>query len=186
MVIAQKYTRVAVWLHWTVACLIIGAVLLGWGAAWVPDANVRQVIDTHKSVGLTVLGLAVLRLLWRLGHPPPPMPAQFSPAERKGAHWAHWTLYALMFALPISGYLHDSAFKLAAQHPLKLFWLVPVPRIWAISHMEPAAKEHFHSVLFAAHVWLGYGLYALFLLHVAGALKHQFIDREPELQRMSL
>ena len=67
---------------------------------------------------------------------------------------------------------------------MKLFWLVPWPRIAPIANMAPAAKEHFHDVFFAVHKWLAYVLYALFALHVGGALKHQWLDRQPELQRM--
>jgi cytochrome b561 len=184
MTLPSRYTGVAMTLHWVVAVLMIGNVALGWLANVAPDAAVRPMIDTHKSIGITVLGLAILRLLWRLTHTPPPMPASYSRAERFAAHAVHWGLYALIFALPISGWLHDSAFKLAAAHPLKLFWLVPIPRLGAISNMALGPKEQFHSWMFGLHVWLGYLLYALFALHVAGALKHQWLDREAELQRM--
>lgn len=184
MALPARYTRMAIALHWTIAALMIAAVALGWLANLATGAVVRPMIDTHKSIGLTVLGLAILRLLWRLTHKPPPMPTSYGPIERRGAHAAHWALYALIFLLPISGYLHDSAFKLAAAHPLQLFWLIPVPRLAAISDMAPAAKEQFHARMFAIHVWLGYVLYGLFALHVAGALKHQFMDHEAELQRM--
>jgi cytochrome b561 len=175
---------VAITLHWIVAVLMIAAVTIGLLAIVAPDPAVRPLIDTHKSIGITVFGLALLRLLWRLGHPPPPMPATYPRLERLGAHAAHWGLYALIFALPLSGWLHDSAFKQAAEHPLKLFWLVPFPRLPGILSMPQPAREHFHAQMFAVHVWLGYALYALFALHLAGALKHQFIDKEPELQRM--
>ena len=184
MTLPAKYSSFAIMLHWIVAVLMIGNVALGWIAGVATGPAVRPMIDAHKSIGLTVLGLAVLRLLWRLSHAPPPMPAGYSRLERMSAHAVHWLLYAMIFALPLSGWMHDSAFKDAAAHPLKLFWLVPFPRIGAIAGMAPAAKEQFHSQMFAAHVWLGYALYALFALHVAGALKHQFWDKERELQRM--
>ena len=179
-----RYTGVAIALHWVVAVLMIANVALGWLAPLAPDSAVRPLIDTHKSIGITVMGLALLRLLWRLGHPPPPMPDRYGRLERIGAHAAHWALYLMIFALPISGWMHDSAWKNANGKPLTLFWLIPFPRIGPIMQMPAAAREQFHSQMFAVHVWLGYGLYALFALHVAGALKHQFMDREPELQRM--
>ncbi len=182
----SRYTRPAIILHWLIAGLIITAVALGWLANFLPGPAVRPTIDAHKSVGIIVFGLVVLRLLWRFGHKPPAMPARYSRAEIRAAHIAHWVLYALMLLLPITGYLHDSAFKLAAEHPLRLFWLVPFPRLPIIAHMAPAAKQVFHDRLFALHVWLGYVLYAVFALHVAGALKHQILDHEAELQRMSL
>ena len=78
----------------------------------------RPLIDMHKSIGLTLLGLVALRILWRLGHKPPPMPARYPAYERKGAHLAHLLLYAVILLLPLTGYIHDSAWKLAASHPI--------------------------------------------------------------------
>jgi cytochrome b561 len=80
--------------------------------------------------------------------------------------------------------MHDSAWKAAPTHPLVLYGLVPFPRIGVIEALPAAQKEQFHSVMFDVHVWLAYVLYALFALHVLGALKHQFFDGEPELERM--
>ena len=90
----------------------------------------------------------------------------------------------LILLLPISGWLHDSAFKDAAAHPLRLFWIIPWFRIATIQDLPPAAKESLHGELFALHLWSTYALGALVALHIAGALKHQFLDRHPELQRM--
>ena len=181
---AVRYTGIAMVLHWVVAVLIVANVALGLCADYLPDSAIRSVIDLHKSIGITVLGLVILRILWRFAHRPPAMPATYSPLERFAAHAAHGVLYLLILALPISGWMHDSAWKSAPTHPMSLFWLVPWPRIGWIEAMEPAQKEHFHSVLFAVHAYAAYALYALLALHVLGALKHQFWDREPELQRM--
>ncbi len=180
----QQYTRVAAILHWLVALLIIVNVVLGLAADSFPDGLIRPVIDLHKSIGLTVLGLVLLRILWRLSHPPPPLPASYPPLERIGAHAAHAVLYLLILLLPISGWLHDSAFKDAAAHPLRLFWVIPWFRIGAVQDLDPATKEQMHSLFGQLHTSFAYVLIAFFVLHVAGALKHQFLDREPELQRM--
>jgi cytochrome b561 len=182
----RRYTRVAALLHWFIAALIGVNVALGFTADWFPDDWVRPVIDLHKSFGLTVLGLVLLRILWRLSHPPPPLPASYPRLERAGAHLAHAALYVLILLLPISGWLHDSAFKDAAAHPLRIFWVIPWFRIGAIADLDPATKEEVHEAFFALHVWAGYALYALVTLHILGALKHQFIDREPEFARMRL
>ena len=184
MEVANRYTRTAMLLHWLVAALIIGNLLLVWTIGLFPDDLVRPVVNTHKAIGLTVLGLALLRVLWRLSHRPPALPRSYPLVERAGAHLAHLLLYGLILGLPISGYIHDSAFKDAAAHPLTLFGLVPFPRIAPIMALDPATKVRVHAFWFAVHGWLAYGLYALLALHVAGALKHQFLDREPELQRM--
>lgn len=178
-----RYTRVAAWLHWAVAVLIVGNVVMAWIAEALPEDWIRPTIDLHKSVGLTVLGLVLLRILWRWAHPPPPLPAEYGRWERLGAHVAHYALYGLILALPISGWLHDSAFKDAAAHPLRLFWAIPWFRISAISNLEPAAKEVVHSQLYALHAASAYALYGLLALHILGALKHQW-DGHAELLRM--
>jgi cytochrome b561 len=181
-----RYTRTAVVLHWLLAALIVLNLALALSVDRLGDAWVRPVIDTHKSIGITVLGLALLRLLWRVAHAPPPLPQHYSRWEIRAAQVAHDVLYAFMIVMPLSGWMHDSAWKDAASHPMRLFGVVPWERLGFISGMEPAAKEALHTLLGTIHATLGYTLLALLLLHIAGALKHQWLDREPELQRMSL
>ncbi len=180
----QKYTRTAMALHWLIALGMIINIILVWLVDSVPDGAVRPMIDTHKSIGITVLGLGVLRLLWRLAHRPPPLPAHYPRWERHAAHAVHIMLYALIFALPISGWLHDSAWKAAAENPMALFGLVPWPRIGFIMALDPDTRETLHGLFGQIHSVFGYALYGLFALHVAGALKHEFWDKEPELRRM--
>jgi cytochrome b561 len=184
MAFIQRYTRTAVVLHWLIALLITVNVILALTADYLPDDWVRPVINTHKSIGITVLGLALMRILWRLTHRPPPLPRGYPGWERIGAHVAHAALYVLIFTLPLSGWLHDSAWKDAATHPMSLFGIVPWPRIGWVMDAPPVLKEQLHDRFGALHTWAGYVLYGLFALHVLGALKHQWIDREPELQRM--
>ena len=181
-----RYTRTAVALHWLIATLMIVNVVFGLVADSLPDDWIRPTIDAHKSTGITVLGLLLLRILWRASHPPPPLPAHYPRWEQWSAHAAHGLLYALMLALPLSGWLHDSAWKDAATHPMTLYGLVPWPRLGFITAIEPATKEQLHTLFGLFHTVFGYVLYAAFALHVGGALKHQFIDKDPELQRMSL
>ncbi len=181
----DRYTRTAVVLHWLIAALIVVNVALGLSADHLPDAWVRPVIDTHKSTGITVLGLVILRLLWRAAHRPPPLPASYARWERAAAHAAHLALYVLMLLLPLSGWLHDSAWKDAVTHPMSLYGLVPWPRIGVIERIEPVTKESLHDLFGAIHTTFGYLLYAVLALHIGGALKHQWLDREPELQRMT-
>ena len=180
----SRYTRTAMALHWIIAFLIAVNIALIWSASLLPDNAVRPVIDTHKSTGITVLGLVILRLLWRRANRPPPLPRAYPLWEKRLAHAAHFTLYVLMLALPLSGWLHDSAWKAAAQFPMQIFYLVPWPRIGLISNLDPQTKETLHGVFGFIHVWLSYALYAMFFLHIAGALKHQWIDKDAELQRM--
>ncbi len=182
----RRYTRVAAVLHWVIAVFIVANVIIALAADSLPDDWIRPAIDLHKSVGLTVLGLVAMRILWRLSHPAPPLPASYPRIERAGAHVAHALLYLLILALPITGWMHDSAFKDAAAHPLKIFWLIPWFRIGAIATLDPATKERLHDQFYALHTWSAYAIYVLVALHVLGALKHQFLDGEAELQRMRI
>jgi cytochrome b561 len=179
-----RYTRTAMVLHWLIALLIICNVAMGLSADHLPDDWVRPVVDTHKSVGITVLGLALLRILWRFSHKPPPLPRSFPKWEHVAAHIAHFLLYLLMIALPLSGWMHDSAWKDAATHPMHLFGLVPFPRIGLIMNLDAPLKETLHDRFGALHTWLGYALYALLAMHIGGALKHQWIDRKSVITRM--
>ena len=183
---SSRYGSVAIALHWIVAALMVVNVALGLYGTVVPDAWARAVIDTHKSIGVTVLGLAILRLLWRLAHPAPPLPAAYPRWERIAAHVVHGLLYLLILVLPITGWMHDSAWKDAASHPMSLFGLLPWPRIGWIMQVEPASKERLHDLFYGWHATLAYALYVLLGLHLVAALKHQFMDRQPELQRMGL
>jgi cytochrome b561 len=180
----SRYTRTAITLHWLIALLMIGNVALALSADSLPDDWVRPVINTHKSIGITVLGLALMRILWRVSHKPPPLPREFPSWEKVAAHLAHFLLYVLMIGLPLSGWLHDSAWKDAATHPMRLFDLFPWPRIGYVMNLDPALKETLHDRFGALHTWLGYALYALLAMHIGGALKHQWIDRKSVLKRM--
>src|SRR5580693_136195 len=119
--LASRYTGTAITLHWLIALLMIGNVVLGLTAESWPDDWVRPVVDTHKSIGITVLGLALMRILWRAAHAPPPLPGTYARWERLSAKAAHIVLYGLIFCLPLSGWIHDSAWKDAATHPMRLF-----------------------------------------------------------------
>jgi cytochrome b561 len=181
---STRYTYTAIILHWIVAIFMIANVGLILSVDLWPEDFIRPVIDTHKSIGITVLGLGLMRLLWRASHRPPALPESFPEWERKSAHWAHWGLYALILMLPISGWMHDSAWKDAAKFPMTLYGAIPWPRIGLIMDVEPAAKERLHDLFGLIHTSFGYALYVLVALHIAGALKHQFVDRHAELQRM--
>jgi len=182
-----RYTKVAVVLHWLVALLMMGNVALVLVVDLIPEERIRLVIDTHKSIGITVLGLALMRILWRIGHRPPAWPdGALTPTESRVSHIVHGLLYLLMLGLPLSGWMHDSAWKAAAEHPMHIFGLIEWPRIGWIMNQAPDFKEHLHDLFGEAHEALGWGLYILVGLHIAGALKHQLIDKQPTLARMSL
>jgi cytochrome b561 len=181
-----KYTRTAMILHWVIALLIVTNVGLALSWPHVADESVRPLIDNHKSIGITVFGLAILRLLWRFGHTPPPFPVHYAGWERWSAHAVHYGLYLVMFAMPLSGWIMDSAWKDAATHPMYFWHSFEWPRIGFIMALPPETKLRIHDFFGAMHGLVAYLLYLLLFLHVAGALKHQFIDKEAELQRMGV
>ena len=104
--------------------------------------------------------------------------------ERAAAHTVHILLYVVMFGMPLSGWIMDSAWKDAATHPMHWFGVVEWPRIGWISALDPVVKERWHDRFGWVHDRLAWVLYAAVALHVAGALKHQWVDRRAELQRM--
>ncbi len=179
-----RYTNTAIAFHWLIAFGIIANVALVWIWPLVADENVRPLIDTHKSIGITVLGLAIMRLLWRLTHQPPALPTGYAKWEVTTSHITHWALYAIIFAMPLTGWIMDSAYEKAATTPMYWFGLFEWPRIGFILNLDPATKKAVHDAFGEAHDIIGKILYALFALHVAGALKHQYLDRQRELQRM--
>ena len=184
MIDNKRYTQTAAILHWLVAVLIIVNVGLIWTVDYLPEAWGRPVIDTHKSIGITVLGLGLLRILWRAAHAPPPLPDTYAGWEQFGAKAAHIVLYGLIFCMPLSGWMHDSAWKDAATHPMRLFGTLPWPRIGTIAALPADTKETMHIVFGKIHTALAYVLYGLLALHIGGALKHQLFDKERELQRI--
>uniref|UniRef100_UPI0035CBD0E9 cytochrome b n=1 Tax=uncultured Sphingomonas sp. TaxID=158754 RepID=UPI0035CBD0E9 len=180
----RRYSKVAMVLHWVVALLILTNVALAWTWPNLADAQVRPAIDLHKSIGITILGLAVLRILWRFGHRPPPLPRGYAKWEVGASHVVHWGLYAILFAMPLTGWIMDSAYKDAASHPMFLYGLFQWPRLGFIMALDPGTKKAVHDGFGAAHEIIAYAVYALVGLHVAGALKHQWLDGTKELQRM--
>ncbi|WPB57090.1 cytochrome b [Xylophilus sp. GOD-11R] len=181
---ASHYSHPAIVLHWLVAVAMVANVALILSVEHIPEDWIRPAIDTHKSLGITVLGLALLRLLWRIGHRPPPLPSAYPRWETVSAHAVHGLLYVVIFWMPLSGWLHDSAWSEAATHPMQLFGTIGWPRIGLIENLPPSTKEPLHDLFGALHRWGGYVLYGLVFLHIAGALKHQFFDREAVLRRM--
>ena len=179
-----RYTLPAIIAHWLIAVLMIGNLALGLLAEKLPEEDIRLAIDTHKSIGITVLGLVLLRISWRLSHRPPPFSEGMAWWERGLAHAAHFGLYMFMLWMPLTGWLHDSAWKAAPEIPMRLFGLFEWPRVGFILSMPDEPKESLHALFGAMHEIGGYALIALLLVHIAGALKHQFIDHEPEFHRM--
>ena len=170
---ALRYGYVAQTLHWTVVGLLIVQVTLGKIADGLPlGLEKLALLARHKSFGITILGLAIIRLAWRLFDRPPPLPPM-PRWQHVAAHLNHWALYVLLFAMPLTGWMMSSA----SNYPVSWFGLVQLPDLVA---PDRSLKEQFEDV----HELLANVLITLALLHIAAALKHQFIDRDGLLFRM--
>ena len=180
----DHYSTVAVILHWLIAGLIIWNVLIGWSADELRGMEKLAKLQPHKTIGITILILSVARLIWRLTHRPPVLNPHMKPWERSLAHFVHWSLYFVMIALPLSGWAMVSASKLVTIYPIML-GPIEWPAMSFLTNLPPDQMGEVHEVLEEAHHLLAKVIvYVLVPLHILGALKHQFIDRQDELHRM--
>ncbi len=173
---SERYTRTAMVLHWLIAFAVIGQFTWGWLMQEIPKQPPGLRADAfnfHKSIGITILALMALRLLWRWRHPAPALPAMPRWQVRL-AHFTHALLYVTLFVLPLAGYL-GSVFS---GYPVKLFGLT----LPAWGRNDPYLKELFSAIVYVTS-WV---LAGAVMLHVAGALKHAFVDRDGLLSRMGL
>jgi cytochrome b561 len=170
---SSRYTPVAIAMHWLLAVLIVATFLFGlFMTSLEPSPAKLRYYNWHKWAGATILALSALRLLWRLGHRPPrdlAMPRW----QRRTAHATHWALYALFFAVPLVGWAYSSA----AGYPVVVYGVLPLPDFVSPDKALAAAIKPWHGRL-------AYTLAALVVLHVAGAAKHHYIDRDDLLSRM--
>lgn len=168
------YTVTAMALHWLMALGILGTFALGVYMHELPlSPGKLQLYSWHKWAGVSLFLLGLLRLAWRLGHPAPPLPAAMAAPLRRAGGAAHGLLYALMFAIPLSGWLMSSA----KGFQTVWFGLLPLPDV------VPKDKG-LGDQLRALHEALNFTLLALLVGHAGAALKHHFIDRDDVLTRM--
>jgi cytochrome b561 len=169
-----RYSAVAQAFHWIIAALIVTQFTLGWTAEFLPlGARKLARLDLHKSFGMTVLTLAVLRLLWRLFNRPPELPAGMTAIERKLARATHVLFYALLFIMPLTGWMMSSAKNYSVSWFHQFTW----PNL-----IGP--NEQSFNLLRTTHDTLSWLLFALALLHILAALKHHFWNKDDVLKRM--
>ncbi len=168
-----RYGSIAQTLHWLVVALLVVQFTLARIADNMPlGPDKVGTLARHKSVGITILGLAMLRLAWRWFDPPPPLPSML-PWQARAARISHAAFYAILFAMPLTGWMMSSA----SNYPVSWFSLVQLPDLVA---PDPALKKLLHEV----HETISKILIALAGLHLLAALKHQFLDRNGLLFRM--
>lgn len=170
-----RYTKTAMLLHWLVALLIIATFFLGLSMVAIPGFSPTKLkyFSWHKWMGVTVLMLAVLRVLWRATHTPPAKLASIPDWQHKIAEGMHYLLYVLIFAVPISGYLYSYAAGVPVVY-LGL-WQMPAPI---------APDPELKATLKTVHYVLTMTMAAAVVAHALAALKHHFIDRDVTLKRM--
>jgi cytochrome b561 len=169
-----RYSSVAKAFHWIIAALIVTQFTLAWMADDLPlGAHKLALLARHKSVGMTVLMLAILRLSWRLKNPPPALPPGMTSLERRLARASHAAFYVLLFAMPMTGWLMSSA----KNYSVSWFSLFTWPNL--IGKNEAA-----FDLLRSTHDTLSFVLFTIAVLHILAALKHHFWNKDDVLLRM--
>ena len=171
---SQTWGSLSIGLHWLTFILILGLAMVGLFMTELANGPLKiQVYALHKSFGLTVLGLTIIRLVWRLFSTTPKITANIPAWQNLIAKLTHGLLYLLLFAMPISGWLYNSA----AGFPLKYFGLFKLPKL---SGYDPDLKQ----LAGDAHGTFFYILALLMLIHTGAALKHHYLDKDNTLTRM--
>jgi cytochrome b561 len=193
----NRYTNTAVVLHWLIAIAIFGMFALGWYMSELPKEAPKQMaydlfdlgiytwqlseeasprtfyFNLHKSIGITLLVLIAFRVFWRITHKPPALLNSYSAIERKLATGAHHLLYLLMVALPVSGII----MAISSKYGVKWFGLEFLPGL---------DNAGLRDVFKEAHEIIGVIILLVIIVHILGALKHKFIDKDTTMQRMTL
>ncbi|MGZ8270454.1 MAG: cytochrome b [Methylophilus sp.] len=193
----NKYTKTAVILHWLIALAIFAMFALGWYMTGLPKEAPKQMaydlfdwgiytwqlseeasprnfyFNLHKSVGITILGLVIIRILWRITHKPPALLTSYKAWERKLSTAAHHLLYLLMFVLPVSGLI----MAMSGKYGVKWFGL---------DFLSGSDNEMIREIFKEAHEVIGFIILLVIALHIVGALKHKLIDKDTTMDRMSL
>ena len=182
MRVRSRYSAVAMVLHWVIAALILTNLVLGWRMGFLKGLAQFDMFQLHKSVGITVLVLSVVRLGWRLTHPAPALPSSIPSWERFSAHATHGLFYAMMIGMPLTGWAMVSVSSYNI--PTLLWHSIPWPHIGFLHDLSTPAKANVEAVSGNIHLCLAFGGAALIALHVAAALKHQFVMKDGVLGRM--
>lgn len=177
-----RYNAIAKALHWLMAIAIIALIVAGKVMTDLSPSDPMkfQLYQLHKSAGLTILALTLVRIGWRLLHTPPALPASMQPWERYAAGFTHLAFYVLMVAIPMSGWVMTSTSSSGI--PTLWFNLFEVPSLPGLASSDE--MEDIHESAEEAHELLANLTIVLLLLHIGAALKHHFWNRDDVLRRM--
>jgi cytochrome b561 len=178
----DRYTVVAIILHWVMALGILALAVIGllMVHAHLPLHRKFALYQLHKSIGITILLAAFLRVLWRLWHKPPALPAHMPQLEQLAARGGHLALYFFLFALPVTGWALVSASVLSI--PTHLYGVIPWPHLPVLSTLHNKAPVE--AILKLVHRYGAWTLLAVVAGHAAAALRHHFVKRDDVLTRM--
>ena len=172
--VSERYTSIAIWLHWLIAIMVIANVLLAIGTEDMSRATHKSAMAIHKSLGIIVLLLSFARIGWRLIHRPPPLPALTPTWQAIVSKAVHTLFYLLIVLLPVSGWVWMSA----AGAKVDIFGLFQMP---SLTGTDKALADAMHE----SHEFMGLTMLALIVIHVLAALKHQYLDKTDLLSRMN-
>ena len=192
---SNQYTKTAKILHWLIALGIFGMFALGWFMSDIPKEAAKQSVfdifdlgifhwtsaeevsprsfyfNVHKSFGVTIFALIIIRILWRLTHTPPALLASYKAIERKLANGAHRLLYLLMLILPLSGVI----MAVYSKYGIKWF---------GMDFIKGLDNNPMREIFKSAHEIIGLVMIAIIVIHILGALKHKFIDKDETMDRI--
>lgn len=177
-----RFGLVAVSLHWLIAGLFLAMVAIGFVMTnlALTDPRTFPLYQLHKSIGVTIFALVVLRLLWRLSGNVPPLPATLKPWERAAAHLTHYGLYAILLLMPLTGWITVSASPYGI--PTILYGYLKLPHLGFV--VTSAHKAAIETAASWTHWVLAWTALTLVFLHIAAALKHHFVLKDDVLARM--
>ena len=169
-----EYSPLSKWIHWITALCVLGIIPGGILMTHMEEGPLQdRIFDLHRSFGVLVFALAVIRVVARKAFGTPAPHEALTPFERRASVAVHHSLLALIFVMPLLGWLMTSAYRV----DVSVFGLFTLP------HLMPKS-EPIYDALSATHGWLGYLMGALILSHIGGAIMHTFIKRDGVLQRM--
>jgi cytochrome b561 len=172
--VRKRFTPLQRLLHWLMALCILAMLFIGVGMVSTVTPKFLPLVAIHKSLGITILVLALIRLAVRLRYGSPPLPADLPEPMKLAAYLSHYALYALMIGMPLIGW----AMLSAAAYPVVVFGSVHLPAI------VPQSAS-LHALLWDAHFYLAFALFALFLMHAAAALFHALVRRDGVFEAMA-
>ncbi len=180
---SERYSTVAIVLHWVISFAMLGMIFGGWYMTDLPDGAPGQyfLYQMHKSIGITVLLLTIARILWRLMNPPPALPDDMNGLEKSASHLVHLGFYGLMIALPLTGWLYSSV-SVKLDVPTVLYGVISWPDVPFVDGLKTESASGTVNFIHSRLAWL---TLALLALHVIGAIKHELSAEQGVLKRMA-